>query len=254
MFSAGRPPIICRVRWLRSLSDLLFSPVCRVCRRTGEFPICPRCLAAFHLIVPPWCDLCGRPLPPQPPLRCAACRRDPPIYSRARHGGVYEGALREAIHALKFNGCRTMAVPLGDLIATVIERDGGISADLVVPVPLHPSRYRQRGFNQAELIGRRVARALDLPCDDGLLRRAHATGVQSNLTREARKTNVEGAFICSGPITRRAVLLVDDVMSTGFTASECARALRLAGATDVAVATAAAAVLSSLAGLTPWPE
>ena len=148
-----------------------------------------------------------------------------------------------------------MAEPLGDLVATLIEGDGRLRADLVVPVPLHPSRHRQRGFNQAELLGRRVSLAFHLPLDGALLRRVHATDVQSSLTRTARMTNVQGAFVCAAPITgRRAVLLVDDVMSTGSTASECARALRLAGATDVAVATVATAVSSRPAGVGAQPE
>lgn len=148
-----------------------------------------------------------------------------------------------------------MAEPLGDLVAAVVQGDARLHADLVVPVPLHPSRHRQRGFNQAELLGRRVSQALHLPLDGALLRRAYAMGVQSSLTREARRTNVQGAFVCAAPITgRRAVLLVDDVMSTGSTASECARVLRLAGATDVVVVTAAAAVLPGLPECSPSPK
>ena len=156
---------------------------------------------------------------------------------------MYEGTLREAIHALKFGGCRAMAGPLGDLIATTVLADRRLRADVVVPVPLHASRYRQRGFNQAELLGRRVAWVLGLPCE-GLLRRTHATDAQSGLTRQVREINVRGAFVCVEPLAGRDVLLIDDVMSTGFTASECARALRVAGAGEVVVATVAAAVLS----------
>ena len=156
---------------------------------------------------------------------------------------MYEGTLREAIHALKFGGCRAMAGPLGDLIATTVLADRRLRADVVVPVPLHASRYRQRGFNQAELLGHRVARVLGVPCE-GLLRRTHATDAQSGLSRQGREPNVHGAFICAGAIAVREVLLIDDVMSTGFTASECARALRSAGAVEVVVATVAAAVLS----------
>jgi len=233
------------VAWLRTLADLFVPPVCRVCRRPGDFPLCRGCLAEFRLISPPRCVTCGRPVRrAAPPTVCAACRISPPLYTRARPAGVYDGALREAIHALKFGGCRAIAGPLGDLIAATVQADDRLRADVIIPVPLHASRYRQRGFNQAELLARRVAMRLGLPCEARLLRRARATEAQSGLNREVRETNVRGAFVCARPLAGHDVLLVDDVMSTGFTVSECARALGSAGAREVAVATAAAAVLA----------
>jgi len=232
------------VAWLRALVEIILPPVCRVCARPGEFPICRPCLDAFRLISPPWCVTCGRPL--RPPVGsttlCEACRTHAPLFSRARPAGIYEGVLRETIHALKFGGCRAVAGPLGDLIGATVQSDLRLRADVVVPVPLHPIRHRQRGFNQSELLARRTARVLALPCEAGVLRRARITDAQSGLTRDAREANVRGAFVCAAAIGGR-VLLVDDVMSTGFTASECARALRGAGAAEVIVATAAAAVL-----------
>lgn len=183
--------------------------------------------------------------PAAPPTVCAECGTKVPVFSRARCAGIYEGTMREAIHALKFGGCRAMAEPLGDLIASAVLVDPGLCADVVVPVPLHPLRRRERGFNQSELLARRVARRLALSCDPGCLRRVHPTDAQSRLTRAARETNVRGAFVCTGGVARRRVLLVDDVLSTGVTASECARALRSMGAAEVSVATVAAAVLAS---------
>jgi ComF family protein len=161
--------------------------------------------------------------------------------------------LREAIRALKFGGCRALAGPLGDLVVAAIVADG-LRADVVVPVPLHRSRLRERGFNQAELLGHRVARALGLPCDAGMLRRRHSTDAQSRLTREARAANVRGKFITVRRAGRSAILLVDDVMSTGSTASECARSLLAAGAREVLVATVALAVLTLSEGQVQWRE
>jgi ComF family protein len=150
--------------------------------------------------------------------------------------------LRDAIHALKFSGCRAIAAPLGDLVASAAQA-GELRADVVVPVPLHPSRLRHRGFNQAELLGRRVACALRLPCEAGVLRRTHRTEAQSRLARETRLTNVRDVFTCAGTLSGARVLVVDDVMSTGATASACAHALLAAGAKKVLVATVAAAIL-----------
>jgi len=246
MVAAGGPCDTCDVSaglLGRALGEVLFPPVCAVCRVRGEGPLCASCLRRFTLITPPFCAKCGRPA--QGPTTVSACmyRCQAMRFTRARAAGIYEGALREAIHALKFGGCRALAEPLGDAVAAAHRAIVPRRTDVVVPVPLHPSRYRQRGFNQAALLGRRVARAFDLPCDHRLLRRVHATDAQSRLTRELRETNVRGAFVCDRPVAGLRVLLIDDVMSTGFTVSECAGALRAAGATEVTVATVAAAVL-----------
>ena len=229
--------------WLRYLAEVFFPPACRLCRRSGEFPICRNCTAEFRLISPPVCRTCGRPLRRADSTGpCGMCRIRSPAFCRARAAGIYEGALRDAIHALKFSGCRAIAAPLGDLVASAAQA-GELHADAVVPVPLHPSRLRYRGFNQAELLGRRVACALGLPCEVGVLRRTHRTEAQSRLARETRLTNVRDVFTCAGALSGAKVLVVDDVMSTGATASACAHALLAADAKEVLVATVAAAIL-----------
>jgi ComF family protein len=151
--------------------------------------------------------------------------------------GRYEGALREIIHAFKYEGRRSLANPLGAMV-----RDAGSAiledSDCIVPVPLHPWRRMRRGFNQA----RDLARRLDRPVVDGLWR-IRSTASQMALPADARRMNIRGAFICS-PFARiddRAIILVDDVRTTGATLDECAKVLLVAGAREVKALTVALA-------------
>jgi ComF family protein len=204
------------------------------------------CLAA--LLSPP-CAACGRVL--DRPLNgavCASCwtsivRGGPTLsiqwISRASAIGPYEGTLREILHALKYEGRRSVAPQLSEMMAT----DGAEilrTADFVVPVPLHPRRERERGFNQAD----DLARGLGLPVVRAL-RRERPTAPQVGLSREERAANVHGAFIHCGedPFQQPPVIvLVDDVMTTGATLEACARVLKSAGAADVRALTAARVV------------
>ncbi len=230
---------------LRGLVDVLFPPVCQVCRASGDFPLCPRCRAGISLIRPPVCQKCGKPLrgPSDLVFTCIPCRHRRAYFACARAAGVYDGLLRDAIHALKFGGCQALAEPLGRLIGEVAATDSRLRADVVVPVPLHPRRLRERGFNQAELLAAEVAAYLNLPMHGDVLRRVRETAPQTGLGRTDRRSNVRAAFAAREGLRGRRVMLVDDVMSTGTTVAECARALRATGAREVVVATAAMAVL-----------
>lgn len=233
---------------LRAVADLLFPPACQLCRQVGRFPLCPPCQGQFRLIVPPVCQRCGRPLrgPPGLVATCLSCRYWWYHYASARAAGVYDGSLRDAIHALKFRGCRAMAAPLGALMAQVAWWEVP-PAGALVPVPLHARRLRERGFNQSELLARAIGRVLRIPVLPAL-RRIRSTEAQSRLTVEARRENVRGAFQARGSLGGQAVVLVDDVVSTGFTASECARQLRRAGAREVHLLTAAMALPDAVSG------
>ena len=136
-----------------------------------------------------------------------------------------------------------MAGPLGRLIAEVVATDPRMRVNLVVPVPLHSARLRDRGFNQAELLGVEVADYLNIPLNPRALQRVRATPPQTGLGRKDRRANVRDAFVARKPLDAASVLVVDDVMSTGSTGMECARALRQSGARQVVVATVALAVL-----------
>ncbi len=167
-------------------------------------------------------------------------RRCPP-YLFARSAAPYTGTVREALHAFKFLGQASLAAPLLDLILEVCAGTERLPGDLVVPVPLHPARERERGYNQSALLARRLARRLRLPCRMRALERRRATRAQTELTGRERRRNVLGAFSVAEPrvVRDRHVVLVDDVLTTGATVAECARVLIRAGARTVGVVTVA---------------
>ena len=150
--------------------------------------------------------------------------------------GSYEGLLREWIHLYKYGRIKTMAQPLGELLARAVPRDEGF--DAIVPVPLHWRREWQRGFNQAELLARGLSRRVGLPVVRAL-RRVRSTGTQAGLSNTARRRNVSAAFRSRRPVAGQRILLIDDVMTTGSTAAACALALKRAGAARVALVTVA---------------
>jgi ComF family protein len=230
--------------WTGALLDLVFPPFCPVCHdRLGEVrrdPLCGRCWRSLERIEGPVCRVCG--LSMTVPGICGACRRRRPPFAYARAATRYGETAREALHAFKFAGRRALAAPLGELLAEL--GPAALPAgppDLIVPVPLHPRRERERGFNQALLLARRVGRAWDRPVRSDVLRRTAATPPQTELGVEARRANVRGAFALRRPelVAGRHVMVVDDVFTTGATVGECARCLRQAGAATVGVLTVA---------------
>lgn len=230
---------------LRGVVDLLFPPACQVCRTPGPAILCRACVDRFRLIRPPVCTRCGRPLrgPPDLVFTCIPCRHRRLYFRQARAAGIYDGALRDAVHALKFRGRAALSEPLGSLMAAAALADPvAEGCDVVVPVPLHPHRRAARGFNQSELLAREVAAVLDRPLDVRILCRQRDTPAQVGLPLSDRRTNVRRAFMAV-PHPAKRVLLVDDVLSTGFTAAACAQALRAAGAREVVVLALARAVL-----------
>lgn len=240
---------------LRRLADgilgVVWAPGCAACGTLLDQPtrevVCLACWRQVQRITPPLCRACGLPLaaPPEADAAesgCPACspRGGGPI-ARRRAAGWYRGALRDILHAFKYEQRRSLAEPLAALM-----RDAGQplldAADLVVPVPLHPRRRWQRGFNQA----RDLALRLGPPVAD-ILRRTRHTRPQTTLAAARRQANVRGAFELSGGGRRgarhaaagRIVVVADDVMTTGATLDACARALRAAGARAVFGLTAA---------------
>jgi ComF family protein len=180
--------------------------------------------------------------------RCANCRDNAPEFERAASFGEYRDGVRGLIHLLKYERVIPVARPLGGMLAQAIAEllaDCRGSMPLLIPVPLHKSRRRSRGFNQSELIARSAARRLpqrlELVC--GALVRQRDTVSQVGLSREERIANVRGAFRVADAarVKSREIMLVDDVMTTGTTLSECARVLKHAGAERVWAATVARA-------------
>ena len=180
-------------------------------------------------------------------VRCGLCRRLEQPYVKAGAYGSYEGGLRDLIHMLKYEGVRPAANVLGRMLSEVViglEPSFGGATLLVVPVPLHSSKLHQRGFNQAEAVSRVALKLMNserYTLSSGALERVRPTQSQIGLSRHQRRENLRGAFRVtdSQQISGRDILLVDDVFTTGTTASECARILRRAGAAKVWVATVA---------------
>jgi len=176
---------------------------------------------------------------------CGACRLRPPVFAYARAAARYGDVVREVLHALKFKGRRGLAAPLGDLLVEAMETGLPLGPpDLLVPVPLHPRRQRERGFNQASLLAHRIGRACGLAVADGALVRAVATVSQTALEAPARRANVRSAFRLRRPelVAGRHVVVIDDILTTGATASECVAVLQAGGAAPVGVLTVARVV------------
>ncbi len=180
--------------------------------------------------------------------RCSLCQRTDPPFERAVAYGSYDGPLRDLVHLLKFESIRPAAKVLGSMLAETIvalEPSLPVGKIAVVPVPLHSRKQAERGFNQAETIARIALKQMRLPdrfelCS-GVLSRRRETGSQIGLTRHQRRKNLRGAFAINDPtrIAKRDILLIDDVFTTGTTASECSSILLRAGAARVWVATVA---------------
>ena len=249
-----------------SLFTLLFPVQCRVCEQPLEVfttaPVCADCLASPQPYQGIECFRCGRFLSSGAALRgsarqgtsyCGVCRRnavqrdavprDVFAFEQARSFGAYEGTLQSLIQRLKYDGYRPLAKPLGRFLAEAARRLEEQSFDLVIPVPLHPRRQRQRGFNQAALLAAEVSKFLNIPSGAKDCVRVRDTRPQTGLRAAERRKNVAGAFDVPEPerVRGRRVLLIDDVLTTGATAHACAQALRKAGARGVWVGTLARA-------------
>lgn len=250
--------------WLAEAGDALASiflpAVCRLCDQllthASRLPICPECLASFSRIDGSVCDLCGLPLEQiyntadpgraeDVPL-CTECSVAKLRFDRARSFAVYEKALVRAIVLLKFEEMDPLADWFADRLAEIVARSPEtLRADLVVPVPLHRSRQTERGFNQAELFSKRLAKRLGLPHEGVLLVRKRPRPDKHLLTSHERWEAVRGAFATrsGSQVDNRRVLLVDDVMTTGATLDACSKALRDAGASSVIGLTVARSIL-----------
>jgi ComF family protein len=211
---------------LESLLDLLLPPRCGGCGGLGSL-FCDGCLRRTRRLEEPTCRRCGAEVEH---LRSSCgCRGRLRRLTRLRSAAAYEGPLEKALHRFKYEGRRPLVQPLARLLAERMAVEG-LAAESITWVPLHPVRRRHRGYNQAELLGRELARLCGLPTVSGLVR-VRDTPPQVGLDRLRRRANVEGAFGWQGPeLGRRSLLLIDDVATTGATLDACAGALKAAGA------------------------
>jgi ComF family protein len=245
-------------KWLGTLSGALASVVfpsdCRLCERlltrADRLPLCDECLNTFRKISSGVCDRCGQPWTnsdgnEEAGATCRECAERGFAFDAARSYGIYEGALARAIVLLKYEKIE----PLGNWFAKQLLDVAGahpekLAADLVVPVPLHRMRQKERGFNQVDLFGRPLARKLGLPYRPVLLKRERQRPEKHLLQIDERWEAVRGAFAMKdgGRVDNLRILLLDDVMTSGATLDACSRALREAGAKSVMGLTIARAV------------
>jgi len=241
-------------RLLLPLSAALLPADCLVCR--GALParheggVCLPCWRSFSRLEGPCCRRCGDPvfvferISPSPNHLCDDCRRRFRPFDRCRSAGIYDAALRTAIHRVKFDRERTLGRCLGRWLARTLSSETA-EVDRIVPVPLHPRRIRERGFNQSELLSEALAAASGIEHAPRLLTKTSPTRSQTTLGRQDRKKNLRGTFALTRGATaaKMRILLVDDIYTTGCTVEECARVLRRAGARGVRVVTLARSVL-----------
>lgn len=238
-------------RLLSACTDILFPSLCHGCKTfmpdAGELHICKACLSGSPFIVSPLCTVCGSPMLTAGGIDhiCGSCLTEPPPFIAARSAVLFEGPVRELIHGFKYGRKVQHARPLGMLAAGALSPFAvEAGADLVVPVPLHMKRIRQRGFNQAILVGEILSRKWGLPFYRDGLCRTRWTEPQISLSVNERERNVRGAFAVKkdGIFKGKRVILVDDVYTTGSTVSECSRTLKRGGAEAIFVATIARAI------------
>jgi ComF family protein len=231
--------------------NLIFPPVCQLCgveRATAaEGYVGGECWAGVRFITGPFCQRCGVPYEGDihRPFQCSNCADLDFGFRYARSAVIANAPMLQVIHRYKYNRALWFEPFLADLLARqAVPALQGQGWDLVVPVPLHPVKKREREFNQAERLARRLGRALKLPVNKRLVRRVKFTETQTKLTRAQRASNVRAAFAArpGKELNGENVILVDDVLTTGATTSACAQILRKAGAGDVCVWTVARGV------------
>ncbi|RJO65346.1 MAG: ComF family protein [Candidatus Omnitrophota bacterium] len=234
----------------KGLKDILYPPTCIACRKrlpedNADAPVCRQCYSAIKKNLPPFCYRCGRQLDIRRSVKnlCAECIRKTLHFDRALSPCKYEGVMKELIHAFKYRGKDYLGKDLGELMVDFIKEYGFDMKpiDLIMPIPLYRSKIREREFNQAQVLGDFVAKAFNKEsiCD-GLIRHRQ-TRPQAELQGQARMQNIKGCFSLTSAdlVKERNILLIDDVLTTGATASEAAAVLKKAGAHTIFVMTLA---------------
>lgn len=227
--------------------NILYPRQCLGCGRSDPKPfqyICWDCWSDTLKVEPPFCDCCGDPVSGSIEHRfiCYACSSNNPAFKKARSATRYDGVIGEALRKLKYEAAFWLSPDLSQLMFQCVQVEyPDATFDLILPVPLYRVRYRERGYNQSEILAKELSRAMNLPFSKNILRRIKPTISQTNLTAKERLSNVVGAFKCKKEkrLKDQHILLVDDVMTTGATVDACAKALKRGGVASVSVITVA---------------
>ena len=211
--------------------DLLFPRWCIGCGREGDF-LCQSCRQLLPRIMPPLCPRCGKPQ--LSGILCSGCVGWQAEIDGIRSPFRFDGVIRQSIHQLKYRNLRALAQPLSKLLHDYIVTNP-VPGEVLVPVPLHQKRLKERGYNQSRLLARELGKLINLPVvDDCLTRQGYASPQARASTVDERRSNVANAFNCSNHRLRdKQVLLIDDVSTSGATLDACAVALKAAGVTTV---------------------
>jgi ComF family protein len=246
---------------INDITSAIFPAPCRLCSgpllHLSSAPLCADCIAAIQPQTLPLCPVCGELLEPEDwrLTSLAVCRRcevERPAFTCAVAWSAYDNEVRGALHLLKFEGVKPVAIPLGRKLAqAIVQLESSSPREmLVIAVPMHAKRIRERGYNHSILLAdyalkdlERSQPAWQLTPAHPLLQRRRATQLLFPLTPDKRREMLDGAFTCpdKSALTGKHVLLIDDIMTTGATARECAKTLLEAGASSVRVATLARA-------------
>ncbi len=225
---------------------------CPVCRQEPSYQegIGENCLRKICLVVPPICRNCGRPLRLKAENKgiCSQCNENRYYFSKARAVGLYEGALREYLSELKYRYRPELGEALGKLMVEWVKLDLEFrKVNLIIPIPIHRLKLELRGYNQAEILANPLQRYLGIKLKNDIIIRDKLTESQNSLSKENRFSNIANAFrvINTKELSGASVLLVDDILTTGATASEAARVLLRAGALSVKVLTLAVGVMDT---------
>lgn len=234
--------------WLNAGLGWVYPESCQLCGGARATPaegyVCGGCRARVRFVEPPFCQRCGRPYQGDisAPFECANCREMEWHFHSARSAVVARDPVLEVIHRYKYHRALWFEPFLADLLIRaarpVLDPQ---KPDMIVPVPLHPTKEREREFNQAERLARRLGAAMRIPVNKRLVRRVLPTRTQTQLSREERLANVRNAFAMrkGQQLNGQRLVLLDDVFTTGATTSACAQVLRAAGAAEVWVWTVA---------------
>ena len=231
---------------LNEVGDIIFPPQCIACTeiisQLSERVFCPSCLSKISFVTGSICPICGLPFLDSPAEShiCGDCLQSLPCYAKARAVASFESIIMDAIHKFKYGRNISAGGALGSFMAGFSFPDFDFSEySLLIPVPLHIKRLRERGFNQSLLLAEEMGKKHKLPVNFSLLKRCNFTLTQTGLNKAEREKNIKGAFTVTdkNKIAGKCIILVDDVFTTGSTINECARVLMKAGAQKVAALT-----------------